>query len=243
MSSAASSTASVRVAATIAALAVPYAMWNGALFIPLIEDTDTIEPGSPAARISAATAWLMKNIVSRLAVNNSAPVRARHPGGGHPGRRRRTARNVHQAVERAVGARAASSTVAMPSSVDGVGGHRDHRQPPLGQRCDVGVEIVLGPTRPRSPSRRPRPPAGSPWCRSRHHRRRRPRTMRPSRLRRSVMTRFSASGLPVQLSVQHMSLCSTENTIPQRLCTRQGSTWPQAALLSGLVDGLIASST
>src|SRR5689334_14673692 len=71
MPSAASSTAMVRVIATTAAFAVPYAMWNGAVFMPLIEEIDTMDPGLRWRRISAATAWLMKNAVSRFAVNNA----------------------------------------------------------------------------------------------------------------------------------------------------------------------------
>ncbi len=46
-------------------------MWNGAVFMPLIEEIDTIDPGSCCATSSAATAWLMKNAVSRLAVKIS----------------------------------------------------------------------------------------------------------------------------------------------------------------------------
>src|SRR6059058_4656618 len=71
MLSKASSTAIVRVIATTAALAVPYAMWNGAVLIPLIEDNETMDPGLPCLRISATTAWLMKNAVSRFAANNA----------------------------------------------------------------------------------------------------------------------------------------------------------------------------
>ena len=41
------------------------------MFIPLIDETDTMEPGSRCARSSAATAWLMKNMVSRFWVNSS----------------------------------------------------------------------------------------------------------------------------------------------------------------------------
>lgn len=41
-------------------------MWNGAVFIPLIEEIETIEPGRRCASSSAATARLMKNAVSRL---------------------------------------------------------------------------------------------------------------------------------------------------------------------------------
>src|SRR6478752_6349119 len=71
MPSCANSTAMVRVIATTAALAVPYAMWNGAVFIPLIDEIDTIDPGFPCATISAATAWLMKKVVSRFWVNSA----------------------------------------------------------------------------------------------------------------------------------------------------------------------------
>ena len=46
-------------------------MWNGAVFMPLIDEIDTIDPALPCDRISAATAWLMKNAVSRFAVNSS----------------------------------------------------------------------------------------------------------------------------------------------------------------------------
>ena len=46
-------------------------MWNGAVFMPLIEEIETIEPGRPCAFNSAATAWLMKNIVSRFWVNSA----------------------------------------------------------------------------------------------------------------------------------------------------------------------------
>ena len=69
-------------------------MWNGAVFIPLIDEIDTIEPGLAGGPISAATAWLMKNIVSRLAANNSRQsVRLTRVEGIHvstvPPRRRR----------------------------------------------------------------------------------------------------------------------------------------------------------
>ena len=50
-------------------------MWNGAVFIPLIEEIDTIDPAAAARCSSAATAWLMKNVVSRFWVNSVAPVR------------------------------------------------------------------------------------------------------------------------------------------------------------------------
>ena len=46
-------------------------MCSGAVFMPLIEETDTIDPGRPLTRNCSATAWLMKNIVSRLAANSS----------------------------------------------------------------------------------------------------------------------------------------------------------------------------
>jgi hypothetical protein len=46
-------------------------MWNGAVFIPLIEEIDTIDPWRFCVLNSAATAWLMKNAVSRLWVNRS----------------------------------------------------------------------------------------------------------------------------------------------------------------------------
>ena len=56
-------------------------MWNGAVFMPLIEEIETIEPGRRCALSSAATAWLMKNIVSRFCGEQRAPV-----GPGDPGR-------------------------------------------------------------------------------------------------------------------------------------------------------------
>jgi hypothetical protein len=46
-------------------------MWNGAVFMPLIEDTETIDPFSLSLRSSLLTAWLMKNAVSRFATNSS----------------------------------------------------------------------------------------------------------------------------------------------------------------------------
>ena len=46
-------------------------MWNGAVFMPLIDEIETIDPGFRFLLISAATAWLMKNMVSRFAVNNA----------------------------------------------------------------------------------------------------------------------------------------------------------------------------
>jgi hypothetical protein len=39
--------------------------------MPLIDEIETIDPGFRFRRISAATAWLMKNVVSRFAVNNA----------------------------------------------------------------------------------------------------------------------------------------------------------------------------
>ena len=41
------------------------------MFMPLIEEIDTIDPGRLCALSSAATAWLMKNAVSRFWVNRS----------------------------------------------------------------------------------------------------------------------------------------------------------------------------
>src|SRR5580704_10206310 len=46
-------------------------MWNGAVFMPLIDEIETIDPGRPCDLSSAATAWLMKNIVSRFWANNA----------------------------------------------------------------------------------------------------------------------------------------------------------------------------
>ena len=46
-------------------------MWNGAVFMPLIDEIETIDPGCRFRLISAATAWLMKNAVSRFAVNSA----------------------------------------------------------------------------------------------------------------------------------------------------------------------------
>ena len=46
-------------------------MWNGAVFMPLIDEIETIDPGLRCRQISAATAWLMKNAVSRFAVNSA----------------------------------------------------------------------------------------------------------------------------------------------------------------------------
>jgi hypothetical protein len=46
-------------------------MWNGAVFIPLIDEIETIDPGRPRAFSPAATAWLMKNIASRFWVSST----------------------------------------------------------------------------------------------------------------------------------------------------------------------------
>ena len=134
-------------------------MWNGAVFIPLIDEIDTIEPGLPLARISAATAWLMKNVVSRFAVNRSRQSERRHPRRRHPRRGRGAARDVHQSVQVAVGARTASMHGGDAVVGGRVGRDRDDRQAPLGQRSDVFVEVLLraahrddGGARPRRPS-------------------------------------------------------------------------------------------
>ena len=120
-------------------------MWNGAVFIPLIDETDTIDPGSRCACSSAATAWLMKNMVSRFWVNSSRQSDRVDPGGRHPGRRAGAAGDVDQAVEVAVG-------VARPRQRRGdalvgrsVGRDRNDRQPFVDQGPDVRVEVLLRP--------------------------------------------------------------------------------------------------
>ena len=93
-------------------------MWNGAVFIPLIDDTDTIDPGRPRARSSAATAWLMKNAVSRFAANSARQssrvtrVDGIHVAGAAPPAMLTSPYSVPSVR------RTWSSTVAMPSSVD-----------------------------------------------------------------------------------------------------------------------------
>ena len=88
------------------------------MFIPLIDEIDTMEPGPPVDLISAATAWLMKNIVSRLAANNARQsprltrVAGIHVDGAAP------PATLTNPYTRPSARRTASRAVAMPSSVD-----------------------------------------------------------------------------------------------------------------------------
>ena len=153
-----------------------------------------------------------------------APVVTRHPGGGHPRRRFRTARHVDEPVQLAVGPPARSMTVAMPSSVDASAATATTDRP----RCASGVTCSsrfsfdrLTPTTvaPASAANRvtvvPMPPPPAPDT----------TTMRPSSLKRSSMA--------VYLSGQHTVLCILKNTIPQRECSRQGRIRSLLRLLSG----------
>ena len=138
----------MRVAATIAALAVPYAMWNGAVFMPLIEEIDTIEPGRPAPRFRGDGLAHEEHRLEILG-EQRAPVAPGHAGGGHPGRRRGTASDVDEPVEVAlvrvrllqhrrepssVEASAATGTTESPDATSGAicrsrfpgAAHRDH---------------------------------------------------------------------------------------------------------------------
>src|SRR5208283_5137211 len=95
-------------------------MWNGAVFMPLIEEIETIEPGLPWFLSSAATAWLMKKVVSRFAANSSRQsfLLTRVDG-----------IQVDDRADPVVGRR--------------VGGHWYDRQTLLRQRSDVFVEVLL----------------------------------------------------------------------------------------------------
>ncbi len=93
-------------------------MWNGAVFMPLIEETETIDPVSPSARNSRLTAWLMKNAVSRFAANRARQssrvtrVDGIHVDGAAP------PAMFTRPYSRPSVRRTRSSTVAMPSSVE-----------------------------------------------------------------------------------------------------------------------------
>ena len=108
-------------------------MWNGAVFMPLIDEIETIDPGFRFRLISAATAWLMKNVVSRFAVNS-----ARQSS--------RVTRDVDKPVEIAVGAPYLVDDGADALIGGCVGRHRYHRKSPRTERRDVLVEVLLGPT-------------------------------------------------------------------------------------------------
>src|SRR3954447_22601292 len=93
-------------------------MWNGAVFMPLIDDIDTIDPGLPSARSSAATAWLVKNAVSRFAGKRSRQSDRVTRVDGIQGDGAAPPATFTRPYRSPSVRRTQSITVAMPSSVD-----------------------------------------------------------------------------------------------------------------------------
>ena len=121
-------------------------MWNGAVFMPLIEEIETIDPDGRCDFSSAATAWLMKNIVSRFWVNSARQsVRVTRVDGIQVDGCR-AAGDVDEPV---AGRRPCAATCSMHGGDAvvgrGVGRDRHDRQALVGQRRDVLVEVLLGP--------------------------------------------------------------------------------------------------
>ena len=169
----------------------------------------------------------MKNAVSRFAVNNARQSSRRHPRRRHPGRRCCAARDVHQAVQVAVGARTWSSTVAMPSSVDASAATGTTDKPCSRQRRDVLVEVLLGPAHRDDGGARLR---GHPGHRGADA------ATAGTGHDDDAAVQPQEIAHETHLSGQHMVLCILQNTIPQRLSARQGAVETSSALLSGLVE-------
>src|SRR5262245_21336743 len=200
-------------------------MWKGAVFMPLIEDTETIDPGLPCSRISRATAWLMKNAVSRFLVNNSRQssrvtrVEGIHVDGSAPPATLTSPYSVPSVR------RTRSMTVAIPSSVDASAATGTTDKP----RCASGVtcssrfsfdRLTATTVAPASAASRvtvvPMPPPPAPDT----------TTMRPSSLKRSSMvTLFVRTTYGALHIAEHYSAAAL---------ARQGRISSLVRLLSGL---------
>src|SRR5271165_4621479 len=186
-------------------------MWNGAVFMPLIEEIETIEPGLPWFLSSAATAWLMKKVVSRFAANSS---------------RQSFLLTRVDGIQVAVGVPRLVDDRADPVVGRRVGGHWYDRQTLLRQRSDVFVEVLLrAADRDDGGSRLGRHPghrgadAAAAGARHDDHAAGQPQEIH---------------GGHIILSGQYMVLCILQNTIPQRVSRRQGHQDCLRRLLSGL---------
>ena len=120
-------------------------MWNGAVFMPLIEEMDTIEPGLALRTQLGGDGLAGEERRLQVGGEQVAPVRPRHPGRRHPRRRRRAARDVDQSVQLAVGAPDLIHHGGDAVVGRRVGRHRHDRQTALGERDHVLVEVLLGP--------------------------------------------------------------------------------------------------
>ena len=120
-------------------------MWNGAVFIPLIEEIDTIDPRRLLRFQFRGDGLAHEERGFQVLGEQVAPVAAGHPGRRHPGLRRRPARHVDQPVQFAVGALRVLDRGGHAVLGRDVGGDRDDRQSALDQRDDVVVEVFFGP--------------------------------------------------------------------------------------------------
>ena len=118
-------------------------MCNGAVFIPLIDEIDTIEPGLPGRLQFRRDRLAHEEHRLEVLLEQRPPVRPGHPGRRHPGVRRGAAGDVDQSVQLTVGAAfAAAIAAAMPSSVRGIGRDRHDRKALRDHRLDVRVEVL-----------------------------------------------------------------------------------------------------
>src|SRR5882757_7099029 len=188
-------------------------MWKGAVFMPLIDEIDTIEPGFCLLRISAATAWLMKNAVSRFATNSSRQsvrltrVEGIQVAGAAPPAMLTSPYRLPSV------SRTWSSTAAMPSSVDASAetGTTDRPASAIGAMCSSRFSfdrLTATTVAPASAAIRvtvvPMPPPPAPDT----------TTMRPSSLRRSFMRLFVRTKYGALHIEEHYSAGTIDSSRP-----------------------------
>ena len=113
------------------------------MFIPLIEEIDTIDPGRCCATKFGRHGLAHEERRLQVVGEDLAPVVAGHPGRRHPRRRRSAARDVDQTVQAAVGAPRMLDHRGDALVGRRVGRDGDHRQPLLSERNDMLVEVFL----------------------------------------------------------------------------------------------------
>src|SRR5258705_8208671 len=164
-------------------------MWNGAVFMPLIEDNEMIDPFSRSLRSSLLTAWVMKDAVLGFATNSSRQadrltrVEGIHVAGAAPPAMLTSPYRLPSVH------RTWSSTAATPSSVDASAetGTTDRPSLAIGGMWSSRFSfdrLTATTVAPASAAMRvtvvPMPPPPAPDT----------TTMRPSSLRRSSMRLF-----------------------------------------------------
>src|SRR5258708_6976170 len=194
-------------------------MLNGALFMPLIEDNEMIDPLRRSLRRSLVIGWLMKNAVSRFATNSSRQsdrltrVEGIHVAGAAPPAMLTSPYRLPSVR------RTWSSTATTPSSVDASAetGTTDRPFLAIGAMCSSRFSfdrLTATTVAPASAAMRvmvvPMPPPPAPDT----------TTMRPSRLRRSLMRLFVRTKYGTLHIAEHYSAAAIRSSRADTTCTQ-----------------------